>query len=111
MILLFLFHFPRSDIQFSTGLQQPLPVWLANELPSLLFALTVFLNDTNIATLPVYHLTPASDHRDAVLTLKFYRRIERFCFESLPTDQMKKPIQERNVYHEEPLLFRANALV
>ncbi|KAF5852455.1 hypothetical protein GGP41_007878 [Bipolaris sorokiniana] len=64
-----------------------LPIRHPNKLPCLLFPVTVIFIDSDITSLPIYHLTPAHDHFDTVLIdiIKIYCRVERLCIESLMT--------------------------
>ncbi|EUC40815.1 hypothetical protein COCMIDRAFT_107789 [Bipolaris oryzae ATCC 44560] len=59
----------------------------SNKLPCLLFPVTVIFIDSDITSLPIYHLTPAHNHFDTVLIdiIKIYCRVERLCIESLMT--------------------------
>ncbi|KAF5844354.1 hypothetical protein GGP41_004521, partial [Bipolaris sorokiniana] len=57
------------------------------DLPCLLFPLTVIFIDSDITSLPIYHLAPAHNHLDTVLIdiIKIYCQVERLCIESLMT--------------------------
>ncbi len=78
-------HFSVSNIQLRTIFYNSLPVRHTNQLPCLLLPLVIFLVDSDIATLPVYHRTLACNHYNTVRRhiLEIYCRIEGLLCESL----------------------------
>ncbi|EER39905.1 conserved hypothetical protein [Histoplasma capsulatum var. duboisii H88] len=85
-------NFSVGHVQLSTGFNMSLSIWYTDKLRELFFPGTVILNDSNVASLPVYHLSSAGNHGHTVLLdiLEVYRRIEGFRYEGLINYEMKK---------------------
>jgi hypothetical protein len=99
--MLFFLHHSMGNVQLRTEWQSSLPVSYVIKWPSLLFPSAVFLNDCDIAALPVYHLTISRNHDNLVLTnaLEIDCRIEPFLFECLLAYLDGEPITDEATDH------------